>query len=72
MMFIPLKNKEHGVIIMDKDFNYLGETIIGNEKHWNFDNVFVTREGLNIEYLDFSQDTEEEYLRFKIFIPKQL
>jgi hypothetical protein len=67
-----LKEKEHGVVIMDENFKYLGETIIGNEKNWNFDNVFVTQEGLNIEYFDFSQDSEEEYLKFKIFTLKRL
>jgi hypothetical protein len=66
------KEKEYGVIIMDENFQYLGETIIGDERTWNFANSFVTFEGLNIEYMDFSEDSEEEFLRFKIFILKQL
>jgi hypothetical protein len=68
----PINEKEYGVVIMDENFQYLGETIIGNETTWNFANSFVTVEGLNIEYMDFSEDSEEEFLRFKIFILKQL
>jgi hypothetical protein len=67
-----IREKEYGVVIMDENFQYLGETIIGNEQTWNFANSFVTLEGLNIEYMNFSEDSEEEFLRFKIFILKQL
>ena len=63
------KEKEIAVIIMDKNFNYLGETIIGTERECHWHNSFVTEEGLNIEYLDTS-DINEVNLTLKIFIPK--
>lgn len=69
MIGMPTDEKPVDVIIMDENFNYLGETIIGIEKEWNWTNSFVTREGLNIEYIS-SEDIDEEYLTFKIFIPK--
>ncbi|MCF8716347.1 DUF4221 family protein [Joostella atrarenae] len=65
------KEKELAVIVMDKEFNYLGETIIGEWKEWNWYNSFVTEEGLNIEFLEKS-DIEELYLNLKIFIPEKL
>ncbi|UBD73734.1 DUF4221 domain-containing protein [Parabacteroides goldsteinii] len=57
------------IIIMDENFNYLGETTIGVEKEWNWTNSFVTLEGLNIEYIS-GEGIDEDYLTFKIFIPK--
>ncbi len=59
------------VIMMNEEFNYLGETVIGTGKEWNWTNSFVTREGLNIEYID-SNDIDENYLALKIFIPKEI
>jgi hypothetical protein len=56
------------VIVMDEQFNYLGETVIGTGKQWNWTNSFVTREGLNIEYID---EEDEDYLTFKIFKPEE-
>lgn len=53
------------VIIMDENFNYLGETVIGICKDWHWQNSFVTQEGLNIEYIE--KDYEESYLTLKIF-----
>lgn len=57
------------VIIMNEQFNYLGETLIGKGTEWNWSNSFVTKEGLNIEYVD-SKDTDEKYMKFKIFTVK--
>ncbi len=57
------------IILMDEQFGYLGETLIGTSKEWNWTNSFVTEEGLNIEYVD-SNDIEETYLNFKIFTVK--
>lgn len=54
------------VIIMDEQFKYLGETSIGKAKEWNWTNSFVTKEGLNIEFID-TEDTEEAFLNFKTF-----
>ena len=56
---------------MDKDFKYLGETILGIERQYHWKNAFVTEEGLNIEYLD-AGDIDEVNLILKIFIPKPL
>jgi hypothetical protein len=64
-----IKDKPIAVIVMDKNFGYLGETVVGNGYEWNWDNSFVTKEGLNIEYLD-EGDIEEVYMTFKIFEPK--
>lgn len=66
-----IQDKDINIVIMDKDFGYLGETCIGNGKEWNAKNAYVTEEGLNIEYFapnDFSEDN----LRFKIFNIKLL
>ncbi|WPO77896.1 DUF4221 family protein [Flavobacterium sp. KACC 22761] len=58
------KDKSIAVILMDKNFNYLGETTLGQWKFWNWRNSFVTKEGLNIEYLDGNLD--ESGLTLKI------
>ena len=60
-----LNDKPISVVIWDENFNYIGETVIGTGKEWNWRNSFVTQEGLNIEYLE--KDIEEVYLSFKIF-----
>ncbi|XOV92115.1 MAG: DUF4221 family protein [Bacteroidota bacterium] len=64
------KDKPIDVIIMDQDFNYLGETVIGNMHDWNWENTFVTKEGLNIEYIE--KNTDEVYLTLKIFTLKNI
>lgn len=65
------EEKPISIIIMDDKFNYLGESIIGTGKELNWKNSFITSEGLNIEYID-NNDTEENYLTFKIFYPKAI
>lgn len=65
------KDKQISVIIMDENFDYLGETIIGSWKEWNWYNSFVTKEGLNIEFLEES-DIEEVNMNIKIFIPENI
>lgn len=55
-----------GVIVMDENFNYMGETILGPWKKWNWQNSFVNSEGLMIEFFDPDLDFEEEYLHLKI------
>ena len=67
----PISDKKICVIMMDKDFNYMGETIIGKYNDWKWENSFVTAEGLHIECID-RNDLEEEYLYFKVFAPKKL
>jgi hypothetical protein len=59
-----LGDKSVVVIMMDEQFNYLGEAVLGKAAEWNWENSFVTREGLNIEYIDPSDkaDFVEEYL----------
>jgi hypothetical protein len=59
------------IIMMDEQFNYLGETVIGTGEQWNWSNSFVTKEGLNIEYIN-EEDVNEDYLNFKIFKVKEL
>ncbi len=66
-----LNDKKIIVIILDEQFNYLGESLIGTGKQWKWTNAFVTEEGLNIEYID-TTDTEELYMHFKIFKPQLL
>lgn len=63
------KDKEIAVIMLDEEFNYLGETVLGTERNWHWQNSFVTEEGLNIEYVD-EEDIDEQYLSFKIFVPE--
>lgn len=59
------KEKPVIVIIMDEQFNYMGETVIGTGEEWNWKNSFITPEGLVIEYIDLSVDSGEEYLILK-------
>lgn len=59
------------IIIMDKEFNYIGETTLITGKEWNWNNSFITSEGLTIEYLD-NNDSSEDYLIFKTLIPEAL
>lgn len=65
------KEKEIAIIIMDENFNYLGETVLGTERKYHWQNSFVTEEGLNIEYLD-AADIEEVNLNFRVFVPKDI
>lgn len=67
----PLTSKPIIVIIMDEEFNYLGETLIGTGDNWNWKNSFITEEGLNIEYLDI-EDIDEVFVNFKIFTLDEL
>jgi len=64
-----MDDKPVSVIIMDKDFHYLGEKVIGTGRNWYWQNSFVTQEGLNIEYLD--KDRDEKHLTLKIFTIKK-
>jgi hypothetical protein len=59
------------VIVMDGQFNYQGETVIGTWRQWRWENSFVTAGGLNIEYID-ADDENEDYLHFRIFKIKEL
>ena len=59
------KKKPINVIIMDENFKYLGETIIGTGEEWHWENSFITEEGLNIEYIEKNYD--EVNLTLKIF-----
>ncbi|KAB7528872.1 DUF4221 domain-containing protein [Flagellimonas olearia] len=65
------KKKDIAVIILDKDFSYLGETTLGPGDLWHWENSFVTQEGLNIEYID-KNDVDEAYLTFKVFLPSEI
>lgn len=67
----PLTSKPIIIILMDEKFNYLGETLIGTGEEWNWKNSFVTKEGLNIEYLD-TKDVDEIFMNFKIFKLKKI
>lgn len=62
------KDKPLSVIIYDDDFNFIGEKVIGKTKEWNWENSYVTKEGLNIEYIE-QQNNDETKLTFKIFKP---
>lgn len=66
-----LSDKKIVIICMDKKFKYLGETTLGTSNEWNWTNSFVTKEGLNIEYID-KNDIDEMYMHFKIFIPQNI
>ena len=66
-----LTEKPVVVIMMDEQFNYLGEIVLGTSNVWNWNNSFVTKEGLNIEYIDES-DIDEQYMRFKICVPQKI
>ena len=67
-----IEEKSIVVILMDEQFNYMGETVIGPWEKWNWGNSFVTSEGLMIEYHDPDLDSEEEYLHFKTFTIEKL
>lgn len=64
------KEKLVDIIVMDESFRYLGETTIGTWKSWNWQNSFVTKEGLNIEYN--GNDPEEKNIILKVFTIKKL
>jgi hypothetical protein len=65
-----LNKKPIAVIIMDESFNYLGETTLGSARNWYLKNAFVTKEGLNIEYLE--DNLNEEFLTLRTFTVKNL
>lgn len=64
------EEKPISVIIMDENFNYLGETVIGTGEEWCWQNSFVTEEGLNIEYI--KKNLDESHLTLKIFTLKKI
>ncbi|WP_294628343.1 DUF4221 family protein [uncultured Bacteroides sp.] len=64
-----LNGKVLSVIIMDEQFRYLGETEIGTGEQWNWNNSFVTPEGLHIEHCGTKME-DDDYLTFGIFQPK--
>ena len=66
-----MTQKPIAVIIMDEYFNYMGETVIGTGEQWNWWNIFVTQEGLNIEYIS-KDDLDEDYMTFQIFTVEKL
>jgi Domain of unknown function (DUF4221) len=66
-----LKDKPVAVIIFDENFHYLGETDLGTGNDYNWQNSFVTEEGLNVEFID-SHDLAEKYLNLKIFLPEKI
>lgn len=66
-----LKDKPIAVIIYDDKFNYLGETDLGLAKVCHWENSFVSKEGLNIEWID-PRDVDETYLKLKIFVLKEI
>ena len=47
------------------------ETGRGTGEDWQWENSFVTKEGLNIEYID-DKDLSEMYMTFKTFVPVPL
>lgn len=61
-----LTEKDIIIILLDKNLTYMGETCIGTGDVWNISNSFVTKEGLNVEFID-KEDTEELYMNFGIF-----
>ncbi len=63
-------NKPIAVIVLDNQFQYLGETVIGTGEEWNWQNSFVTKEGLNIEYTGINDD--ENILTLKILTLKKI
>lgn len=64
------REKPVTIIVMDENFNYLGETAIGKgEVEWYWQNSFVTKEGLNIEYI--IRDNEDSLI-LKIFSLKNI
>lgn len=65
------ENKKVAVVVMDQDFKYLGETEIGDLNEFYPDNSFVTKEGLNVEYVA-PDDVEEKFLTFRIFTLKDI
>ena len=62
---LSIQEKDICIILMDEDFKYLGESIIGNGREWNTNNSFVTPDGLCVEYI--ADKTNEDYLKFKVF-----
>lgn len=66
----PINKKPFAIILLDEEFNYLGETNIGAGDEWNWQNSFVTSEGLNIEYT--GEESDDDHLILKIFTPEKL
>jgi hypothetical protein len=62
------KDKQVAVIVFDQKLKYLGETVIGTLKNCNWENSFVTAQGLNIEFID-PKRKNEDFLTLKIFTP---
>jgi hypothetical protein len=65
------KDKPVSVIVFDKNFKYLGETVIGTLQNCNWENCFVSAEGLNVEYVD-PANKNEDVLTLKIFAPRKI
>lgn len=55
------------VIVLDKDFNYLGEGMLPDDIDIRYTNSFVTKDGLNIQVVNDNEDLMTFY-QFKIEI----
>lgn len=66
-----MKDKPIVVIIYDEELNYLGETDLGSAKECHWENAFVSKEGLNIEWIK-PNDIDEDFLTLKIFVLKKI
>lgn len=66
--YSDLSAKPISIIIYDKEFNVVGEKLIGLSENWNPLNMLVSKDGLLIEYLDSNPDFEDFLIfqRFKL------
>lgn len=57
-------DKNIGIIVFDAEMNYLGEVCLGNGHNWNINNSFISKEGLNVEYIH--NEDEEDCITIKV------
>lgn len=64
---MEILRKPLAIIILNKDFNIIGEYELPNERYYT-SHIFVNSEGININVLS----DDDDFLRFKVFKPIEL
>ena len=49
------------VVVLDEDFHYLGETMLPKDLNLFSSNIFVSKEGLNVQVVDSNEDILKFY-----------
>lgn len=64
--FRDLSNKSVTIQMLNSEGEVLHQERLGDLKNWNYENIFVSKEGVFMEYVDTNAENED-FLQFKLF-----